>query len=357
MRLGRPRRPLRALAALVIVATISALVRGVWVNGLFSTVKPGFSGTCRVVADVSGVQDMEAAGESLFLSVGSGRGPGPRDGIYAMPLSGGAPVKLTGAPKDFHPRGIGLYRVPGTETLLLFAVNHRASGRFSIDSFEVKDADVKDMGSHPALAAQGTIEGGLLINPQDVAVAGPDLFYVANGTAGKNPLIHGLQTYGIIPGGNVLYFNGTFFRQVADGLYGTRSLVLTPKGDHLIVGGLLSRSLTSFSRETFTGALTEADTLTLPAGPEKLGIDSFGQMWVAGHANLLDWRAMTGDPGKRASSQLFRVRLMNGVPQAVEQVYGNSGTELAGASVGLPAANRLLIGSSLDNRLLDCTPK
>ena len=352
MRLGRPRRPLRALAALVIVATISALARGVWVNGLFSTVKPGFSGTCRVVADLPGVQDMEAAGGSLFLSVGSARGPGPRDGIYAMPLSGGAPVKLTGAPKDFHPRGIGLYRTPGTEALLLFAVNHRASGRFSIDSFEVKDLD-----THPALAAQGTIEGGLLINPQDVAVAGPDLFYVANGTAGKNPLIHGLQTYGIIPGGNILYFNGTSFSQVADGLYGTRSLMLTPKGDHLIVGGLLSRSLTSFTREAFTGALTETDSLILPGAPEKLAIDNFGQMWVAGHANLVDWRAMADDPGKRASSQLFRVRLMNGVPQAVEQVYGNNGTELAGASVGMPAANRLLIGSSLDNRLLDCPPK
>ena len=352
MRLGRPRRPLRALAALVIVAAISALVRGVWVNGLFSTVKPGFSGTCRTVADLPGVQDMEAAGSSLFLSVGSARGPGPKDGIYAMPLSGGAPVKLSGAPKDFHPRGIGLYRDPGAGTLLLFAVNHRASGRYSVDSFEVKDPD-----SHPALAAQGTIEGGLLINPQDVAVAGPNFFYVANGTAGKNPLIHGLQTYGIIPGGNVLYFNGTSFSQVADGLYGTRSLMLTPKGDHLIVGGLLSRSLTSFTRETFTGALTETDTLILPGAPEKLGIDSFGQMWVAGHANLLDWHAMTGDSSKRASSQLLRVRLMNGVPQAVEQVYGNNGSELAGASVGLPATNRLLIGSSLDNRLLDCTPK
>src|SRR5258705_11587817 len=282
MRLGRPRRPLRALAALVIVALISALVRGVWVNGVFSSVKPGFSGTCQVIASLPGVQDMEAAGGSLFLSVGSARGPGPQDGIYAMPLTGGSPVKLTGGPKDFHPRGIGLYR--GTETLLLFAVNHRSSGRFSIDSFEVKEP-----GTNPALVAQGTIEGGLMINPQDVAVAGPNMFYVANGTAGKNPLIHGLQTYGIIAGGNVLYFNGIMFRQVADGLYGTRSLLLT--GDHLIVGGLLSRSLTTFTRENFTGQLTEDDTLNLSTGPEKLSLDAQGQVLVASHANLLEWPA------------------------------------------------------------------
>ena len=348
MRFGRPRRPLRALAALAIVALISALARGIWVNGVFSSVKPGFSGTCQVIANLPGVLDMEAANGTVFLSVGSARGPGPQDGIYAMPLAGGSPVKLTGGPKDFHPRGIGLYR--GTGTLLLFAVNHRASGRFSIDSFEVKEP-----GTNPALVAQGTVEGGLMINPQDVAVAGPNMFYVANGTAGKNPLIHGLQTYGIIPGGNVLYFNGTMFSQVADGLYGTRSLLLT--GDHLIVGGLLSRSLTTFTREPFTGQLTEDDTLNLSTGPEKLSLDAQGQVLVASHANLLEWRAAAADPGKRAASQILRVNLANGVPQIAGQIYGDDGTQLAGASVSVAAAGRLLVGSSLDGRLISCAQK
>jgi arylesterase/paraoxonase len=352
MRLGRPRRPLRAVAALAIVAAISALARGVWVNGVFSSVTPGFSGTCQVIASLPGIQDMEAVDGTAFLSVGSARGPDLRDGIYAMPVSGGSAVRLAGAPKDFHPRGIGLYRMPGTGDLLLFAVNHRSSGRFTIDSFEIKDP-----GASPALVAQGTIEGGLLINPQDVAVVGPDQFYVANGTAGKNPLIHGLQTYGIIPGGNVLYFSGTAFRQVADGFYGTRSLVLTPRGDHLIVGGLLSRSLTTFTREPFTGQLTEDDTLNLSTGPEKLSVDAQGQLLAAGHVNLLEWRAAAADAGKRSGSQILRIDLVNGVPQAKGQVYGNDGSQLAGASVAIAAENRLLIGSSLDNRLLGCTQK
>ncbi len=350
MRLGRPRRPGRALAALAIVASISALGRGVWVNGVFSSVKPGFSGTCQVVAKLPGVQDMEAAGGTLFLSVGSARGPGPQDGIYAMPLSGGSPVKLAGGPKVFHPRGIGLYRTP--DGLQLYAVNHRSTGRFSIDSFEIKDTD-----GVPALVAQGTIQGGLMINPQDVAVAGPNQFYVANGTASTNPVIHGFQTYGIIPGGNILYFNGTSFRPLVDGLYGTRSLVLTPGGDHLIIGGLLSRSLTTYTREPFTGQLTDEETLNLSTGPEKLSIDAQGQVLAAGHADLLEWRAAIADSGKRAASQILRVNLLNGVPQAKEQIYGNSGSQLAGASVAVAAENRLLMGSSLDGRLLSCTLK
>ena len=348
MRLSRPRRPGRALAALAIVAAISALARGIWVNGVFSKVEPGFAGTCQPVATLSGIQDMEAANGTIFLSVGSARGAAPQDGIYAMPLAGGSPVKLTGGPKDFHPRGIGLYRTP--EGLLLYAVNHRSNGRFSIDSFDVKD-------SGAALVAKGTIQGGLMTDPQDVAVAGPDQFYVANGTAESNAVINGLRTYGIIPGGNILYFNRTSFSQVADGLYGTRSLLLTPGGDRLIIGGLLSRSLTTYTREPFTGQLTDEETLNLSTGPEKLSIDAQGQMLVAGHANLLEWRAAMAEAGKGAASQILRVSLVNGVPGAKEQIYGNDGSELAGASVAVAAGNRLLIGSSLDGRLLDCMVK
>jgi hypothetical protein len=332
------------------VALVVIIGRTLWLNGVLSSVNPGFSGTCKVVADLSGIQDIEIAGGMAFLSVSSARGPGPGDGLYVLALNGTAkPVKLAGAPKDFHPRGIGLSRTPDGKGVFLLAVNRHGSGRFSIDSFEVTDPQ-----THPALVAQGMIEGGQLINPQDVAAAGVGSFYVANGTAIKNPLIHALQTYGLISGGNVLYFNGNIFRVAVDGLYGTRSLVMTPGGTHLIVGGLLSRTLTSFSREPFNGQLTEVGNITLPAGPEKISVDAQGALWVAGHADLFQWRDFAKNPARGSPSQLFRVSLVNGVPQDAIQVYGNDGAQLAGASAGTVSGKRLLLGSSLDRRLLDC---
>ena len=352
MKLRRPRRPGRALAALAIVAILSAGGRAIWANGLlFSSVKTGFSGTCKTVANLPGVQDMEAGPGGVYLSVGSARGPGVDDGIYKYDFDTAKAVKLAGAPKDFHPRGIGLYPTPDGKGLFLFAVNKRSGapgskseGRFSIDSFEVKDGN--------SLVATGTIEGGLLVNPQDVAAVSASSFYVANGTASKYAPIHWLQTWGVIPGGNVLYFNGMMFREVADGLYGTRSLVLAQNGSKLVVGGLLSRSLTTFTREPFSGTLTEDKVIVLPAGPEKLSTDTFGDVVAAGHANILDWKAMNTDPAKRASSQALRVRLDG---EETTPLYGNDGSQIAGASVAVAVGRNLLLGSSLDGRLLLCS--
>ena len=134
----------------------------------------------------------------------------------------------------------------------------------------------------------------------------------------------------------------------------TRSLVLSQDGSHLVVGGLLSRSLTSYKVEPFTGALTEDGSLTLSAGPERLSLDGQNAILAAGHANLLRWRTLAAEPGARAPSQVLRVSLAGGVPKEAGQVYGNDGSEIAGASVAVADGKRLLIGSSLDGRLLDC---
>jgi arylesterase / paraoxonase len=351
-------RRLRARRGLMVMAILAVTVfigRILWANGLFSSVPTGFFGSCKTIASQPGVEDIETVNGVTFVSVASARGPDPRDGIYVLSDSGGM-TRLSGAPKDFHPRGLGIYRSPDRSGIFLLAVNRHARAlsdamRFSIDSFEVINPKTA-----PALVAQGTIMGGLLTDPQDVAAAGPGAFYVSNGTGGSS-VLRALAGYGVLPGSNVLYFNGMSFRVAIDDIYGARGLLLTPDGAHLLVASLTSRSLKSLAREPFSGNLTETDTLNLPVAPEKITLDSTGEIWVAGHASLLAWRGFAADPAKRAPSQVFRVTLTSGVPQQPEQVYGNDGGEIAAASVAAAAGRQLLIGSNLDNRLLACTQK
>jgi hypothetical protein len=364
--MNRRLRSRRGLIVMAVVAIVVFIGRILWANGLFSSVPAGYFGTCKLAAQLPGVEDIEAANGVTFVSVASARGPDARDGIYVLSDSGNL-TRLPGAPTDFHPRGIGIYRSPDGSGIFLLAVNRHA-GRstagasaaagatddrvgFSIDSFEVTNPK-----TNPALVAQGTIQGGLLTDPQDVAAAGPGAFYVSNGTGGSS-FFGSLVGYGVLPGSNIIYFNGMSFRSMADDIYGARGLLLTPDGGHLLVASLTSRSVKSFAREPFTGNLTEGDSLTLPAAPEKITLDSTGQIWAAGHASLFAWRDFAANAAKRAPSQVFRISLASGLPQQSEQVYGNDGSEIAAASVAALVGKQLLIGSSLDGRFLVCTQK
>lgn len=348
-------RRLRSRRGLIVMSSIAVIVfvgRMLWVNGLFSNIANESDASCKALATLPGIEDIETVNGISFVSVASARGPDRRDGIYVLSKSGGL-TKLSGTPEDFHPRGLGIYRSPDGSGIFVLAVNRHAQPinhkiQFSIDSFEVTNPT-----TNPALVAQGMIEGGLLTDPQDVAAAGPGAFYVTN-LDSSSPFARNLATYGFLPGSQILYFNGMSFRAVADDLYGARGIVLTPDGGHVLVASLTSRSIKSFTREPFTGNLTEADSLTLPAAPENITLDSSGQIWAAGHANLLEWRGFASDPAKRAPSQIFRVTILGGVPQQAQQVYANDGSQIASASVASRDGNQLLIGSSLDNRLISC---
>lgn len=344
------RRAWRMTAVMLVLALVFFIGRMLWVNGLFSSVQTGFFGSCRVLSNIPGVTDIETASGMAYVAVANARGPRDGDGIYALPLNGtGRLTKLAGTPKDFHPRGLGLYRSPDGSGVFLLAVNRRSTGRFSIDSFEVTNP-----ATAPALVSQGTIGSGLLTDPQDVAASGAGSFYVSNGIA-IPAFLRPLADWGAVPGSNILYFNGMMFRTAAEDVYGGRGLLLTPDGNQLLVASMTTRSLKSFNREMMTGNLTEGASLTLDIAPEKITLDSRGEIWVAGHANLIQWRDFVTDPDHRPPSQVFRVSLASGVPQLAQHVYGNSGGDIAAAGVAASAGKRLLIGSSLDGKLLDCS--
>ena len=69
------------------------------------------------------------------------------------------------------------------------------------------------------------------------------------------------------------------------------------------------------------------------------------------------WGPKGGRAPKRAPSQVLRVSVLSGVPQEATQAYGNDGGEIAGAGIAASVGKTLLIGSSLDGKLLECLPK
>ncbi|HKY17340.1 MAG TPA: hypothetical protein VJL82_00300, partial [Rhizomicrobium sp.] len=198
----RRKRSLRLIAILAVLALAGLAGRAIWANGVFSPVPTGFLGSCKILTGVPGVADIASANGVTFVSVSSARGPHPEDGIYVLSPAGKM-TRLSGTPKNFHPRGIGIFRSPDGSGIFLMAVNRRSgasatagatnsSGRFSIDSFEVTNPK-----TNPALVAQGTVEGGLLTDPQDVAPLGPGTFYVSNGSA-KERLVRWLASWGVM---------------------------------------------------------------------------------------------------------------------------------------------------------------
>ena len=348
----------RTLLAVSFALVLFFALRWFLMAGAFTMAPSTTLGECRAIPGIQGPEDLEvdAAHDAVIVSSTNRRAPkehpDPRDGLYALKLSDPAamPVKLDGVPKDFHPHGITMYRGgKGEETLLV--INHRSDGSHAVESFDL----TYDNGA-PKLAAKSSVGGGLLVSPNDLAAVAADRFYVTNDHVTKSALGRFAEDYLLWPHSDLLYFNGTSFRISVQQMAFPNGVFVTPDGSHVYVAISNERRLIGFSREPFFGSLTEIGALSLPARPDNISADAQGNLIVAARPNLMRDTMFRADPTKPSPSEIFRVHLdKSGVPQSYDTIFADDGNRIGGASTAVVTGDKLLIGSALDNKLLECT--
>ena len=359
MRANPWRRITVTAGAVLFVALVALVYRHLESHGVFTTVTPFFRGTCRTVASATGPEDIaiDAKDKIAFVSAMDryARAKGkasPGDGLYVYAYldPSAKPVKLSGTPADFHPHGISLHR--GADgTLILMAINHRLAGDNSVDIFQVQVE-----AGQAKLTEVGSIAGGQLVSPNDVAAGGPDRFYVVNDHTSKSALGRWLDDNLVLPRANILYFDGMKFSVVAEGLNFPNGAALSADGRFLYVPQAYPRTLLTYERNPFSGTLKQVGVLDIPSNLDNADVAADGSVWVGSHPKAYAMADFRADPSKPAPSEIFRVAVQNGVPRAATLIYANMGGEIGGSSVGAMSDGHLLIGSPLDRKILNCTP-
>jgi hypothetical protein len=348
----------RTLLAVLLALALFLSLRWLLMAGAFTMAPSPTLNQCRAIAGIQGPEDFEVdtGHDTVIVSSTNRRAPkdhpDPRDGLYALKLSdpSATPVKLDGVPKDFHPHGISLYHGEKDEETL-FAVNHRRDGSQAVESFNL----AYDNGA-PKLTPRSSVGGGLLVSPNDVAAVAPDRFYVTNDHVTKDALGRFAEDELLWPHADLLYFNGTSFRISVQRMAFPNGVFVTPDGGHVYVTMSNERRLIAFSREPFFGSLTEISSLSLPARPDNITADAHGHLIIAARPNLMRDNAYRGDPTKPSPSEVFRVNLdKSGAPQSYDVIFADDGSRIGGASTAAMVGDKLLIGSALDNKLLECT--
>jgi len=343
-------------AGVILVAgAVGVAVRTLNAYGVFTDVTPGFAGTCTTIGGLQGPEDIaiDAPSGLAFISAMDRRAfaggkPSAQDGIYLLRPSATTVSRLTGAPNDFHPHGISLVRgADGRLTLL--AIDHRADGTNSIEVFDV----VTDK-SAVRLRQTGSITGGQLSSPNAIVAVDADHFYVANDHGSTSGFGRTLEDLLVLPRADLLYFDGMVFRVVAQHLAYPSGLALSPDGHFLYATETNARRLDTFARQPVSGSLDPAGTLDIASGLDNLRFDDKGNLWIGSHPKGLAMAAFRNDSSKPAPSEIFKATLAAGIPQSASQVFVDDGKKIGGSSVAAVSGQTLLIGSPLDDHILDC---
>jgi arylesterase/paraoxonase len=334
------------LLALSLLGTIAVLAyRTLDAFGVFTSVKPGFAGTCASLGTAFGAEDIaiDRPSRSVFLSVDTPNAAG----IYTAALDDArrGATRLEGTPRDFHPRGISVFR-SNDGSLTLMAINRPDGAEPRIEIF-----DVRSQRGRLALLQTTSISSGLLVYPKAIAAAGKSQFYVTNAFTSRTWLGRALETYAMLPRANVVYFGGDNFRIVADELNVATGIAISSDGAHVYVGSAIGRALLSYGRDALTGALTQEGKLSLPAALLSVSVGPNNDLWVAAEPKLhLDEKSKD----ERIPSEVFKIEASDGVARAAMPIFVDTGETISAAKTVAAADGVVFIGSN--SKILACRP-
>jgi arylesterase/paraoxonase len=342
---------LYVLGAVVLVA-VGFILQLFHAAGQFKTLEPHFSGSCEVVSGILGAEDVaihprtriayiSAADRRSLFSGGTTRGA-----IYAYDLKVDSPklVNLTPtADPDFHPHGISLY-VGDDGRDVLYVINH-AGGRHTIEIYDLVVT---------GLSHRGTLSDPLLVSPNDLVAVGRDRLYVTNDHANPGGWARQLEDYLRRSISTVVHYDGERFIEAASGIRYPNGIGVSRDGETLFVASTTGGSVLVFAIDPESGTLEEFGTIEIGSGVDNIDVDEDGDLWIGAHPKLLTFVQHTGDASRIAPSQVIWIGDPDGQAPLVEEILLSLGEDLSGSSVAAVHGNRLLVGSVMDEGMLDC---
>jgi arylesterase / paraoxonase len=327
------------------------------VAALFQDAPPNTSQACRRIPGPIGPEDLALDAQTGLIYATSADRRGVEDGrppngaIYVIDANAEAPTarRLETLPaQNFFPHGLGLWR--DATTARLFAVNHGQNGqRHSIELFDIQ--------ADGALRHAETITGSLLRSPNDVAPFGPEAFFAANDPFSPPSVWRRLQTYLLIPNGDLVGQVDGRMAQVAQGFKFANGVAIGPDLATVLVADSTSRSVSAFERAPARMQLASRGVLSLPMAVDNLTWEASGSVLVAGHPKPLAFQAHARDP-ERVNSPSAVYVFRGGGFSGASLLFADHGARVSGASVAVrDARGRLYIGSVYERFVLLCDPE
>jgi arylesterase/paraoxonase len=227
---------------------------------------------------------------------------------------------------------------------VLYVINH-AGGRHTIEIY-----DLVGIG----LSHRATLSDPLLVTPNDLVAVGRDRLYVTNDHANAAGFSRQIEDYLRRSISTVVYYDGARFIEAASGIRYPNGINVSGDGETLYVASTTGGSVLVFEIDPASGKLERRGAIEIRSGVDNIEVDQAGDLWIGAHPKLLTFVQHAGDASRLAPSQVIRVAAPDTNAPLVEEAFLSLGEDLSGSSVGAVYGDRLLVGSVLDDGILDC---
>lgn len=346
------------IGGLLLLLVGGLVLRTLHRGGVFLTLQPHGPPVLRTITGFpGGSEDLEIlpGTHKALVSSADFRDPSVAGGIFLVDLDAGTSRDVT--PKlefQFQPHGLSLWTA-ADGTMQLFVVNHRGGSGFTHVANDVVAQHSIDVFS---VATEGTLkylrshESPQMNSPNDVAAIGANAFYVTNDHGYGPGFARTLEDYLQLGLGNVVYFDGSEYREVHSGTKYANGITATRDGATVYLAETIGGRVTKFSRDASSGALTMVTQTDWVSGLDNIAIDTDGSVWVAGHPKLLTFVEHAKAPEVLSPTQVLRFTFGAPGEWSVEEIYLSDGKPLSAATITTPVDGMIALGAAIQGAVV-----
>lgn len=253
--------------------------------------------------------------------------------------------------RDFNPHGLKVLKT-SSGALHLYVINHESKG----DAVEIFEVNLEKLTATPVK----TIRSKNIYNGNNLAVLGPEEFYLSNDVYFKNSLLKTMEfIVPILKLGAIAYHNG---KEQKDSLvqqfqHMPNGVGIDVKKKHLFVASILTRSLWVYKIQE-NKSLKKIKEIHLGTLPDNVFYDDeLHGVWIGCHPVAYQLiKGIEHPKTEKAPSQVIFVQFTEKDrfdKYTIHEKFSDSGDALKASTVAVRYQNRLLIGTVYD-RLMMC---
>lgn len=325
-----------------------AFVANIFIStGYFRTIDYYFEGEVVKKIDIPGAEDIMISPDRDFAIISATDRKKQRTegkiegGLYIMDLTSEDfnITPLTTLRNDFGPHGISMKKVDSTYKVM--AINHSSKGH-SIEVFTL---------TNKQLNHNETLTNELMISPNDLVMIDENRFYFTNDHKYTKGIGRLAEDYLGLALSNVIYFDGSTYREVASGIAYANGINYDVNRKLLFVASPRKFAIKVYNVLT-NGDLEYIEDIDTGTGVDNVEFDSEGYIWSGCHPNLLQFSAYAAGKEEIAPSEIIKIDYKDKNNYIVETIYLEDGSTMSAASVAAPFKNYILAGNVMDDSFL-----
>ncbi|PTM11532.1 MAG: hypothetical protein DA407_01440 [Bacteroidetes bacterium] len=334
---------------LFILVLIVVFVANIFIStGYFRTIENQFDGDIVKHIELPGAEDITVSLSDSFAIISSTkRGVYPPTkveigGLYFMDLKSNTynPVHLSSSfTKPFAPHGISMLKTDSTYKVMV--ISHILDAH-SIEVFRLKNNE---------LTHDKTLSDEAMVKPNDIVMIDNERFYFTNDHGYTKGIGMLAEDYLGLALSNVIYFDGSTYREVASGISYANGINYDAKRNLLFVASP-RKFLVKVYNVLDDGSLDFVEDIDCGTGVDNIEFDEEGNLWIGSHPNLLTFASYAKGKKDTSPSEIIKIDYRTKNDYSVETIYLEDGTTMSGSTVAAPFGDLLLAGNVMDNSFL-----